>query len=373
MEILNFTPFPSISWENVDAEKHWYHTCLTRVRYKIKPPEDGGIEWGLKLDPEQGELFAADVFYGEDVERPTRYESDLITHKQNTDVVINANTYSPSGGAQISWACGAKVFNEKGALLKSIKLSVCGTHWWKPGFMWRKSSVEPVRKVRLSYDNADGGRVRKTDAEGDVPEYWIIEESNPVGTGVKHKKMPAEPFPAPQVGWQQQPTRNVNYPPGMGFINRCWKIRRAYSGTYDQQWLDEQHPYPPKDFDDFHQQAANPELILSGFLQPNSEIELENLFPFAPKARLRIPELYCFAELTDSYEQLQRHKLNIDTLLIDIESEDPDQWSVYVSYRKRVPVLHTFSQCQFHYLPSEWIDSQSRQGVSSNRISEYGE
>ena len=117
-------------------------------------------------------------------------------------------------------------------------------------------------------------------AENDRPcltEY----ENNPSGTGIKHRNMPKKDFPVEQISWPEL-IDTKPYPAGFGFINRAWKHRLAYAGTYDKKWQDEQHPYPPHDFDYFHHQAANPELIMDGYLQylrQNEEMAIYPLFP----------------------------------------------------------------------------------------------
>ncbi|VAW63412.1 hypothetical protein MNBD_GAMMA10-1511, partial [hydrothermal vent metagenome] len=88
MEIKNLTPFPAIAWESVDANQCTYITGLIRVKYVFQK-KDRVNQWELRLTPDQGELFAGDIYYHDDLNLPVRYESDFINYKPNTDIIIN--------------------------------------------------------------------------------------------------------------------------------------------------------------------------------------------------------------------------------------------------------------------------------------------
>ncbi len=148
------------------------------------------------------------------------------------------------------------------------------------------------------------------------------------------------------------------YPAGLGFISRTWKHRLSFAGTYDPTWLDEQHPYPPHDFDYFHNQAANPELILEGYVKAGTGLIFANLMPNPGLQRFHIPELYCFAEYISSTGDIQRNMMNIDTVLVDIDHEDPKQWSVYLSYRYFAPKGTAPEVLRMSYLPKEQLERQ---------------
>ncbi len=65
-------------------------------------------------------------------------------------------------------------------------------------------------------------------------------------------------------------------PAGFGFVGRAWAPRLALAGTYDDQWLEEQHPYPPHDTDYGYWNAAPNDQQIE-FFYPNSRLELWNL------------------------------------------------------------------------------------------------
>ena len=65
-------------------------------------------------------------------------------------------------------------------------------------------------------------------------------------------------------------------PAGFGFVGRSWLPRISYAGTYDQKWLDEQHPYPPFDMDYRYWNGAPEDQQIERF-NPASKLELWNL------------------------------------------------------------------------------------------------
>lgn len=87
MQIINHTPFPSIGWPSTDTKDTKYVTLLSRVKYRFDSLDEGGL-WSLKLDPEQGSFFAADVFYDETF-KEVQFESDFVPYKRCADLIIN--------------------------------------------------------------------------------------------------------------------------------------------------------------------------------------------------------------------------------------------------------------------------------------------
>jgi len=373
MQVNNNTPFPCIAWDNTDPAKDWYVTCLTRVKYRLIPNSVSSKPWELRLAKDQDELFGGDIYYGEDIMRAVRYESDFIPFKPTTDIVLNAAAHTSL--ASNDWSCGIQVLSPAGLLLKESLLRVCGERiWTSTPLGWAKTPMQETKKVMLRYENSEGGCILG-ETEDDVPKILAIDSDNPVGSGIKHRKMDKSDYPVAQVNWRKPKMAFKPYPPGFGFINRTWDIRLAYAGTYDRQWEQEQNPYLPSDFSYYHYQSANPELILDSYIELNSQFKLQNLLPAHPQVNFALPELSCFVDTTDHEGYKQRRRMNIDTVLIDIESDDPDDWAVYLSYR------HYQRQCSqsqqdnpmqaisFNYLPSELLRNKANQ---QTKDSNYG-
>lgn len=357
MEVNNFTPFPAVAWENVDTHKQPHFSCVVRVKYILQPTANKDI-WVLRLTPSQDELFGEDKYFQNDPDRPVRYESDFITFKKYTDIIVNANSYSPSGKAERNWSCGVNLISPERKICNSAYLNIKGTHYWeKQGILgWLKSDVKNTKSVALDYSKAYGGCLKNPNAKGFGKDFYLIEDPiNPVGTGVTHRDVSPDVFPAHQLEWKKHNSKNNGYPAGFGFINRTSKQRLKYAGTYDKQWLDNQHPYPPSDFDYLHNQAATPELIMNRYIKFGTEIYLENLIDGSPKCRFKIPELYCFSEFISENNHIRREVMNIDTVIIDLEEE---QKAVYLSYRCFTPKNNEPKAINFCYLPKEQLEKQ---------------
>ena len=367
MEFKNHTPFPAISWENVDAKRRWHITTMLRVKYIFHPSEKEG-EWELRLTPEQEELFGEDIYYNDDTNKPVRYETDFISYKPNTDIILNSKARISRESPEKEWFCGLTITDKAETLLKSVTLKVCGAHQWKKNTdkNWVKTPVKKTNEVGICYDKAFGGSIVNPDLtekekanNGSSISYLAYDKNNPVGTGIQHPDMPETPFPAAQVSWQDKALDDKKYPAGFGFINRAWQPRLSYAGTYDDEWLEEQHPYPPHDFDYFHNQAANPALILDGFIQSGTVFDLVNLL--SPKKNsFKIPELHCFTEIYLPTGEMIRKLMNIDTVLIDIEDDDPKQWAVYLSYRHHSLKGVNPKEINVRYLPVEILANMKR-------------
>lgn len=368
MDVFNQTPFPVVSWESADANRQWHMTSLIRVKYRLVPARDG--VWSLRLHPDQGELFGGDQFYDDDPFKPVRYESDFVTYKPHTDVVLNATAYSPGGRPEKHWQCSVEVISPDGKVLNHSRLHVRGERTWHriPMTGWARGLLHAVAAVPLRYDRAWGGKIPNPDPEAEdqgKPLFVAYNEYNPVGTGITHRKMDKQPFPAHQVTWANRAIKRKKYAAGFGFTHRSWKPRIGYAGTYDQDWLDNQHPYPPHDFDFYHHQAANPELVMQGYIQPHSHIRLTHLFRQAQQVDFRLPELHCFTDVTPLTGEFQRHQMPIDTVLVDIESEEQKDWAVYLSYRTYMPIQSELASLTLRYLPTELLAEQKQQANQS--------
>lgn len=334
MELNNYTPFASISWENVDANNNWYATLISRVKLDITASStDRNLE--LKLSKDQGELFSKDTYYGEVGESSVQYESDYITYKPNTDVILNANAISPKNKKRSAWDCGIRIFDNNQKLLKEYGLKVKGEKElhraglvWVPGFRKRSTQV-PIR-----YERSAGGTIKKV-FENKEDKHIKCNYYNPVGCGMKKVRDPKSVVYVPQIKYLYKKIGKV--PAGFGFINRAWKSRLKYAGTYDQKWIETQHPLPPHDFDPYYNQAAHPELIMKGYLKEGTKIELINLLEGREKYSFTLPSFDLVSRLRlhtgDIYQ-----KMNLDTLIIDINSHNKEEHCIYASYRVQIPI-----------------------------------
>ncbi len=357
MENENLTPFPAIAWESVDAHRQWHLSALMRVTHRFHAEARRG-EWTLRLTPDQGELCERDVFFDDEMRLPVRHESDFVPFKPATDIIVNAvaRTATP----KTRFPCGAQVFAPDGETLARAEILVTGERWWrKTALGWVADDIQPVTEVPLRYDRAFGGAIPNPDPEQAAQQPFLAEHRlNPVGTGLRHRKMPDTPWREPQLTWRERGRAPADTPAGLGFIHRSWQPRLALAGTYDAAWLETQHPYPPRDFDDRHHQAANPALVLPGYLPPRARFALANLMGADRIDRFHLPELHGFVEL-DTPAGRQRLCLSVDTVRIDIDAPDPADWRMSVSHRVRIPRPARLDGLRFLWLPTEQLERQA--------------
>ena len=317
MQFINYTPFAGDAWETVNSDGQWFATALARVRFKLIKGDQTG-EWRWQLDPEQGDLFAEDEFHRNDIGSSVRYEADYVNFKPAGDLIINASSYAPEGEAQTAWSCGVQVYSPAGECANRLDLKIQGPK----GVLLRQAVV----KTPIRYEYCAGG-ILKVKNRGKEDESLTVDLYNPVGCGryFYQGELPREP----QIRYAG---KALKAPPGFGAIHRSWKSRLDLAGTYDQEWVDEQHPLPPHDFDFRHNQAAHPCLIVENYFQAGAQIHLENLIKDHPHSYFEIPEYRLMARIHTRHEQ-RLVGMTMDTLLLDIDSEDPQDFRVYASWR----------------------------------------
>jgi len=335
MQINNYTPFAGLAWEVVHANNTWSVSAVARARFRLQKSDELG-EIKLSLDPQQGELFPTDIFWGESDRSSVRYESDLVSFKPNTDLVLNANAVSPRAKFRRNWSCGVRVYSEKNELLRSYFLNVFGERKiHKLGVVWWSGFLARVNVVPIRYEYAKGGTVSIPAKNKRKEKFLKVNRYNPAGCGIKKIRDPKRTAYTPQILYRGLP-KFTRIPPGFGFINRAWKSRVKLAGTYDKKWIKNQHPLPPHDFDPFYNQAAHPELIMDGYLKGGSRIELVHLLEGAKKQHFRLPEMRVFTRVKMYTGEILK-EMNIDTVLIDIDGEEGKEPGVYISWRASVP------------------------------------
>ncbi|MEO0443221.1 MAG: DUF2169 domain-containing protein [Pseudomonadota bacterium] len=332
MEFSNFTPFPANAWENVNSRRKWHATCLVRVKFKLLPasshsstPADESQRWLLQLDKDQGDLFAEDQFFGEPETSSVRFESDYVSYKPHTDIIVNATSYAPDQRPQSGWPCGVKVTTAGGDLVARQLLSIT-------------PPTADYIAVPVRYEYAKGGVVNIQN-QGQEDQQYHLDMYNPVGAG---------PYPHAHQAHKQSVLINAdnnhssdaNIPPGLGFIHRSWKNRLDYAGTYNQEWLEKQHPYPPHDFDHQHHQGAHPSLIVKNYLKAGAMVQLLNLHRDAPQMYFTLPK-YRFLSRVFTNTQKQYQVMNLDTLIINLNSDKPDEDYALASWRSYTPLMET--------------------------------
>jgi hypothetical protein len=291
---------------------------------------------------EQVPVHCQDVHYGEPATSSVRYPCDLVLGKLSTDVGLVGHAFSPNGQPVRELDVSLRV----GPLHKH--LIVFGDRIWQGG---SASAPAPFTTMPLVYERAYGGN-----APGS-PEFVA---DNPVGTGFFLDKSAADGQPLPNIedpqqligAWDDRPT-----PAGCGFLAPSWMPRRAYAGTYDERWQQEQFPLLPKDFDMRFFNCAAAGLTYDGFLRGDEPVELFNVSPHGP-LRFRLPGIAIWMDAL-LRGRVSRRKGEIWTVILE-----PDRQRFSVVWGCSIEVGAQPSRLTEVVVSSSWLEPSSRQQVA---------
>ena len=365
MLLHNHTPFPAIAWPSLDQQGREQTSLMVRVTCALQAPDEQGV-WSLRPAPEQGELYGEDVFYDDQDDPQTTSvaaESDYCPGKPHTDILLNAVAWAPGIQPVASWTCGLqmlRLYRDRHRHLRTVtlidkSLQVYGPRHWQLnralGYRrWQLTEPEPIRRLPIRYEYAYGGCIPNPDPAPDADPYLACHAGNPAGCGLIHPvqlDQTPQQIPAPQIvlaeeaGQLRQTITRRRLPvplhvAGLGIIHRAWQPRREKAGTLDADWLASKAPLLPDDFDAAHQNAAPEDQQIPGYARPGDLILLHQLY--RKRIALRIPEIAFIAGWRVQPTQAYQPALpDLDTVLLDLQAEDPADWSVSLSWRKQLP------------------------------------
>ena len=248
-------------------------------------------------------------------------------------------------------------------------LSVLGESTFKPNVLtpgWKRTKLQTFTTLPMRWDYAFGG-AHQLYEDPEATGRAVFEQicySNPLGSGwveksyfdacekvnqkrKRHQKITDyKHIAAPRIEYhlQRQPKpffckqaklaaqnaqqmaalsqKYAYQPAGLGFTGRAWAPRLALAGTYDQKWIDEQHPYPPQDTDYGYWNGAPADQQID-FFYPNSRLELWNLTPieFSNQGYVRIDFLghRPYLKLHFASGELLPWPMLTETVLIDTD------------------------------------------------------
>jgi hypothetical protein len=315
------------------------------------------------VDP-QPPIHVADEHYGDPANSSVRFEGDVALEKPYVDVIVNGTAYAPAG-------------RPVGAL--PVELHVGDIHKRLIVYGDRKrrlggsaSDPEPFVTMPIVYERAYGGYDRRdTD-----PAKHKIYFQNPVGLAFRNCRSsdPAVTSEFPNIEYQSGPVMpGTGIPAGFGIVGRAWTPRLQLAGTFDAEWLRNQWPLLPKNFQSRHYQAA-PIDQQSPQIGGGAEVVLTNLTPRGDW-RIRLPVLDIPVRLYFS-DRVEHAVPRADTVLLQ-----PDQKMLTLSSRLRIPVRrnrralkeivlgHVSSAWRRAYeLGKRYVDTGGTAGVDRSRV-----
>ncbi len=206
----------------------------------------------VRLLDEQLPLVMADTFTGEPGTSAPLHEIDFAPRKPRCDVLLNGSAYAPAGHTVTRTQVSLSV----GTMHKTI--DVIGPRIWQAGRGGiQASNPQPFERQPVSYDVAFGG-VDQASPDPAEHDAFLV---NPVGRGfrkqLKAQWVDGQPLPLTEEPGKPVTAPDQAYTPmAFGPLGRGWAQRARLAGTYDQQWLDNDFPFLPQDFDERYYQAA---------------------------------------------------------------------------------------------------------------------
>jgi hypothetical protein len=365
MQLVNKTPFSSLTFSARDQRLQSSHVVVMRATYYIK--EDGTVA----ISDEQEPIVLNDEYFGEVNKSSVRQESDLVPYKPKCDVIVNATAYAPGGRPSPGFAVGVRICappgdNENsGPLILEKRLTVTGPRRWEKEFLggWKlKPSTVPITSLPLRYEYAFGGecRINRGDPAGkrveaafhltpeqrnqhpDGPEAapltHAVCETNPLGIGFAEewyvKARESKTFPAPRIDSPENPVTNLGksyLPQGFGIFTKAWRQRLELAGTYDGEWREKRWPYLPEDFDVAYWNGAHPDMQ-THHLAGDEHIMLTNLTP-GGKLNFTLPGHLPFVRALYEDGRAEPVPAPLDTLFIE-----PDSMKVSLVWRAALPI-----------------------------------
>ena len=319
MKLINNTPFPVETMPLHGPENQPCQVVIAKATFDYASGEPALAKEQLPL------LFGDELFDGADT-RSVKFETDIVSFKPRTDVVVVGSAWAPGREPVASFEAGVRV----GALSRTIR--VFGKRVWEQESMFKRrlraSRPEPVKSVPLRYENAFGGMC------GDGAGFCA---ANLLGKGYfseKSKEIVGAELPALEdpdnliASWEDKPE-----PVGFGFYARTGAARLEHLGTYDDEWRKSRSPELPEDFDFRFNNGAHPDLQVEGYLAGNEPVHLTNLTPDGDQ-EFNLPGVVplCSFRKRDS-ESGNSAEMHLDTLCLI-----PEEGRFYAVWRATIPI-----------------------------------
>ncbi|MBJ6386314.1 DUF2169 domain-containing protein [Enterobacter cloacae] len=390
MEFRNLTPFSALNYFMLDKEQREYHVVAMKVGYQLQ--QCSGSEYRMSvIDKDVIPLCLEDKYRGAVNASQVLRESDLAPLKPRCDVIINGIACAPGGIACEQFPVSVRLVTPNGNLLLDKTLLIRGeseferVNPYTPFMHWRQTPLRPFTELELDYCHAFGGECRIDEGDESIdriirekrlteeqrrehpdhitpPVAHTVHMGNPLGCGyTEHWYQNAtdrKSYAAPRIVDAHHPftddhfTQLVNgsadlsqlpfQPAGLGIIGRAWKPRLSLAGTYDQQWLEERHPYLPDDFDFGYWNAAPIDQQIA-FPAPESRFELMNL-THDGLVTFSLPNHFSFILLRMSDGELLPQPMQADTLVIDTQL-----MQMWMTYRYVLPVESSVRVMELRY------------------------
>jgi hypothetical protein len=222
---------------------------------------------GLVLADEQLEPTLAPEYHGDPGASSLKYDSDLLTVKPGTDVLVAGSAYAPSGRPARSVPVSLRAADiDKSLVVRGERVfyvSAGGLATTEP---------RPFETRPIVYEVAFGGK----DLTDPDPKHHRIDARNPVGRGFATSAHHLENQLAQAVEYPAGNPADLG-PAGFGPVDRAWSPRLGLAGTYDARWEAAQKPLLPTDYDERYGLSAPADQRPTRDLVGGERIEIVNM------------------------------------------------------------------------------------------------
>ncbi|MFO7562309.1 MAG: DUF2169 domain-containing protein [Enhygromyxa sp.] len=292
--LINLTRFAAACIPSLSKHDEALAVAIVSGTFPLPAPGQASAELTRELE-DQPPVRLADVYVGAPERSSLLHEGQSTYFRPGTDIYLTGAAWAPGGRATTDSFVAVRV----GAYHKQAM--VIGDRVWRAGL--QPSQPAPFVSLPLVYERAFGGPGS---------------DFNPVGRGLYGSRREAAGQPLPNF---EDPRARVDGPSsrvaacGFGPIARHWQPRRAFAGTYDDQWVETRAPLWPRDFDERLFCAASPGLCATPHLVGGEPVQIagmspDGLYSFAlPRPRLR-------ARL-DTGARLERRTMVLDAVSLE--------------------------------------------------------
>jgi hypothetical protein len=290
-----------------------------------------------------------DVWTGEENASSLRFPSDLWVEKPGTDVLLLGTAHPlPGAAGATSVDVRLRVESEppiqKAVRVHGPRVFYAGLTGIAPGNAGR------LRPTPLLWELAFGGSDRSD------PERPLVDERNPIGTGVARVRSALVGREAPVIEDPEAPLGSRSpVPAGFGPIPPHWAPRLALAGTHDEAWRRKRMPLAPADRSPRFACAAPPGQWSPEPLRGDEAIEILGATPNG-RWRFWLPEYApIFTSVIRGAEQA--HETHLDTLLIDADAGRVElTWRAIVAIPKKLQAIEHVRVEGAPELPEEWVE-----------------
>lgn len=320
--------------------KHWDETG-EEVGIAIAKAQFARTASGALQAVAAPELEIADRYVADPAWSPLLAEQDLAPGKIGTDLTIRAIARAPGGRPLPDWPVAAGI---EGRMHYGFQVRGPSFRERRGAGHWRRSPPEPVASVPLGYDLAYGGRAPGPD------DSEVVHPPNPAGIGLitPQRLAAGEPVPLPQIGALAEfmagdPLAEMTVH-GFGPVAKGWLPRRAHAGTFDETWRRERHPRMPADYALRFWNAAPAPMQLDPPLRGDEEIAVSGISHAPEPVRLRLPGVWCGLDMAGT--ERAQVMMVLDTVSLDLRSEDPAAHGATLVWRATIPAPHRFATAE---------------------------